>query len=95
MLIEKHLRMLGMKCRDKVTGLEGVVTSMSFDLYGCIQAIVHPGLRDGVLQETRWFDVARLEITSDLPVMDCPDFEFGAVAEGKKGPSEKPMDMKA
>lgn len=95
MLIKKHLEMLGMECRDRVTGLEGVIVTISFDLYGCIQAIVHPGLKDGALQDTIWFDIARLEIISEVPVMNRPNFEFGAVAEGKKGPSEKPRAMKA
>jgi len=96
MQVKKHLELLGMPCKDRVTGLTGVVTSIGFDLYGCVQAIVHPGLDEkGVLRDTLWFDIARLEITSDEPVMDRPDFEFGYIAEGKKGPSEKPNYGKA
>jgi len=96
MLIKKHLEMLGMPCKDRVTGMEGVITAITFDLYGCIQAIVHPGIdKNGILKDTLWFDVARLEITSSTPVMECPNFNYGAVAEGKKGPSEKPRMMKA
>jgi len=96
MQVKKHLELLGMPCKDRVTGLTGVVTSIGFDLYGCVQAIVHPGLDEkGVLRDTLWFDIARLEITSDESVMDRPDFEFGYIAEGKKGPSEKPNYGKA
>jgi len=96
MQVKKHLELLGKPCKDKVTGMEGVITSIGFDLYGCIQAIVHPGLDEkGETKETVWFDVARLEITDEEPVMDVPDFEYGHVAEGKKGPSEKPSAMKA
>ena len=42
MLIKKHLDLLGHKVKDKVSGFQGVVISMSFDLYGCIQADVRP-----------------------------------------------------
>lgn len=89
--IETHLKMLGMKVRDRVTGFEGVVISVSFDLYGCIQAIVSPGLnKDGEPGKSQWFDILRLVTTSHEPVMDVPNFEVGIVAEGKQGAAEKP-----
>lgn len=90
MSTEVHLDLLGLKVKDKVTGFKGVVTSLSFDLYGCIQAIVTPEIgKDGNKGESHWFDVTRLSITSEKPVMDLPDFEQGYVATGKKGPSAK------
>lgn len=93
---QKHIDLLGLRCRDRVTGMEGVVTCMSFDLYGCVQAIVHPGLDEkGVIKNTVWFDVARLEIIDYTPVMDVPDFSQGYIAEGKKGAAEKPGMCKA
>lgn len=93
--IEKHLAKLGCKVKDRVTGLEGVVTHVGFDLYGCIQVIVHPGLDEkGVARDTCWFDIARLEVISGTPVMDVPNFDFGPIAEGGKGPGEKPMSNK-
>ena len=59
--VKKHLSLLGKRVKDKVTGLEGVVTSVGFDLYGCIQVIIHPGLdSSGKLQDPHWFDIARL-----------------------------------
>jgi hypothetical protein len=91
MKVQDHLMLLGMPCKDRVTGMLGTITSISFDLYGCVQAIVHPGLDEkGELKDTLWFDVARLEITGGKPVMDRPNFEYGYIAEGKKGPAEKP-----
>ena len=39
---EQHFKLLGMKVKDKVTGYSGVVTSLSFDLYGCVQAVITP-----------------------------------------------------
>ena len=51
--IKEHLEMLGYRVRDKVTGYEGVVTTIGFDLYGCIQATINPGVgKDG--KSTAW-----------------------------------------
>lgn len=93
---QKHIDLLGLKCRDRVTGLKGVITCISFDLYGCVQAVVHPGIDEkGMPLGTQWYDVTRLEILDETPVMDVPDFSEGYIAEGKKGAAEKPMDNKA
>ena len=97
--IQKHLNLLGLRVRDRVTGLEGVATAVSFDLYGCIQAIVHPGRdRDNTKQLGQaWFDIARLEVLDDKPVMERPTYEFTpeAITAGKKGPADKPAFNKA
>lgn len=93
MSITHHLDFLGKKIRDKVSGVEGVVTSVSFDLYGCIQAVINRGVdKDGKQIESIWLDVGRLNVTDDTPVMPRPHFEWTpqAIAEGEKGPSEKP-----
>jgi hypothetical protein len=91
MKIQEHMALLGLKVTDKVTGFDGVVTSIAFDLYGCIQAIVTPGEgKDGKQEDSRWFDVQRLTVTGKEPVMQLPNYEFGYVAEGRKGPAEKP-----
>lgn len=70
------LSILGYKVKDRVTGFKGVVISISFDLPGCVQAIVNPGLdtKKGVVGDPMWFDVNRLEIISDNPVMTPPKF---------------------
>lgn len=94
--VQKHFQLLGQKVSDRVTGFTGVVTSLSFDLYGCIQAIIHPGVQpDGKMGDQCWFDINRLEVVSNEPVMGRPNFEFGEVAEGKKGPADKPAFGKA
>lgn len=95
MNINKHIELLGLKVEDKVTGITGIVTSVSFDLYGCIQAIINRGLdNDGKSFEQMWFDVARLRVIDPAPVMDRPNYEYGLVADGKKGPAEKPAISK-
>jgi hypothetical protein len=88
---EKHIGVLGFQVRDKVTGFEGVVESVAFDLYGCIQAIVVPPTNpDFDKCKSRWFDLSRLEIKSGGSVMQAPDFSNGKIAEGNKGPAIKP-----
>lgn len=101
--VQKHLALLGKRVEDRVTGFKGVVASMSFDLYGCVQAIVNPGIGpDGKLGESAWLDVTRLKVTDPEPVMPAPDFTFdidspqgrAAIAGGRKGPAERPRSMK-
>ena len=96
--MKEHMKLLGLRVEDKVTGAEGVVTSISFDLYGCIQGLVNPGLDEGGKPgDHLWYDVARLTITDPTPVMEVPDFNeqtTKAVAEGRKGPADKPTSAK-
>lgn len=81
MNVKKHMGLLGLRIRDKVTGYEGVVTSVSFDLYGCIQIIINPGQdKDGKLRDQIWLDVARLEVLDTTPVMPVPNYDYGPVA---------------
>lgn len=96
--LKKHLDFLGMRVEDRVTGFKGVVASVSFDLYGCIQAIVNPGANaDGVLRDSQWFDVNRLKVIAETPVMNRPEFEWTpqVISDGGKGPAERPAVCKA
>jgi hypothetical protein len=91
MNVKKNIELLGLKAQDKVTGFKGVITSISFDLYGCVQAVVNPGTdKTGKPVDSHWFDVSRLKVTSTTPVMERPDFNFGV----EKGPAEKPAMTK-
>ena len=86
MKAEQHLELLGLKATDSVTNFKGVITGISFDLYGCIQAVLQPEVdKDGKVPDGRWFDVTRLNVKSKKPVMTQPNFEKGYVAEGRKG----------
>ena len=88
--MNKHIELLGKKAKDSVTGQEGVVTTISFDLFGCVQAVITPAAKDGKLLDGNWMDVTRLEILDHEPVMSLPNFSEGYVADGKKGCAEKP-----
>ena len=85
--VHKHLDLLGMTVKDKVTQIRGVVTSVSFDLYGSIQAAVT--MNDSV---SYWYDITRLDITMGERVMPVPNFSQGYIAKGLKGPADKPIN---
>lgn len=96
--LKKHLDLLGMRVEDRVTGFKGVVATVGFDLYGCIQGVVNPGAdADGKLRDSQWFDVNRLRVIDDTPVMERPEFEWTpeVIAEAGKGPAERPAYSKA
>ena len=89
--MNSYMNMLGHEAEDCVTGFKGVVESVSFDLYGCVQTALRPkATEDGKLDDGRWFDAKRLKITSAEPVMTPQNFT--ALPAGKEiGPAEKPV----
>lgn len=91
--MKQYFDLLGLQVRDKVTAFEGVVTSIGFDLYGCVQAIVNPPMKEPAkLEEGRWFDVKRLEVMNNTPVMEVPLFSDPVEVPG---PQEKPIPSHA
>lgn len=98
MKVNENLFLLGKKAEDRVTGFTGVVVSISFDLYGCIQALLNPGMKkdkDQELGQQTWFDVGRLKILSEERVMDLPYYLNQQDTTGQKGPADKPFLGKA
>lgn len=95
-MIEQTLNMLGLKARDKVTGFRGTITSVSFDLYGCVQIALTPDAKEDQtkLDHGHWFDVHRIESNEDNRVMAVPDFKAmatkGQPSTYRHGASEKP-----
>ena len=89
--VELALRTLGLHGRDRITGISGVVTSVCFDLYGCIQLALHPGLDEkGEPRDVRWYDLVRIEIDyGTAPCVVLPDFVSPRTAR-VPGPAEKP-----
>jgi hypothetical protein len=73
----KDFDLLGFKVRDRVTEFTGVVTSISYDLFGCVQALVTPNVEESRKRgESSWFDSKRLQKISESPVMGIPDFSI-------------------
>lgn len=85
--MNEYMKLLGLKASDVVSGFSGVITSISFDLYGCVQAVISPGIdKDGKIPDGHWFDTKRLMIIDKEPVMEVPTFE--AVPGGYELPSQ-------
>lgn len=83
-----YFKLLGFRVRDAVTGMEGVVTSISFDLFGCIQAVVQPDIdkaKPNEIPQGQWYDCKRLTPLADSPVMAVPDF-----TQPENGSADKP-----
>jgi len=87
--VSAHLDLLGRRVADRVTGIEGVVTSVSYDLYGCVQAlVVPPASADKARVE--WYDVGRLKTLRGRRAMPLPDFTANYIVAAAKGPALKP-----
>lgn len=65
-----HLYLLGFEATDIITGTKGVISNISFDLYGCIQASLTQKNNKGVVEEDKWIDVTRLIKKSKERVLD-------------------------
>lgn len=90
-MISETISLLGLRATDKVTGRHGVITSVCFDLYGCVQAVVQPPAKEnGEHVEGQWTDVSRLEVNTDR-VMAVPDFDArnDVPATYDRGPAAK------
>jgi len=88
----KYLELLGLKARDKITKRAGVITSIDFDLYGCVQAILTGTVNEeGEVKSSNWLDVARLEIIDKTPVMEQPKFKAGYEFPAVHGAANKPL----
>lgn len=78
-LVTAALAMLGHKGTDIVSGQTGVVASISFDLYGCVHcALTPPAVEKDAY--TRHYDVQRIKLSDEPPVMAAPDFFARAIA---------------
>lgn len=87
-IILSHFTLLGKKGRDRVTGMTGVISCLSFDLYGCIQVTLTPSVNKDKPDEypkSTWFDVSRIEVLDNNPVMDHKFTGNDIILEGSKG----------
>jgi len=88
-VIEQHLELLGTHMKDCVTGLEGMVDTVAFDAYGCVQASLRAKAKeDGTLPEAYWFDVKRL-IQSGKRIIAMPP-HFTTPPGQETGSADKP-----
>ena len=66
----KAIELLGFRGKDKITGMSGVITSVSFDLYGCSQVVLTPTVESK--HDARWFDISRIDVDKSVKVMEPP-----------------------
>lgn len=95
-MIKSAIDLLGLRATDKVTGFSGTVTSVGFDLFGCVQVIISPPVdKEGKIPEGRWFDTNRLQLGER--VMPVPNFaqRTTPVLEHDQGPAEKSAPSRA
>jgi hypothetical protein len=101
-----YLHLLGHEVRDRVTGYKGIVTSVHFDLYGCVQAFVNLPFdeksRERDAEVGRYFDAKRLVQQSSEPVMEQPTFGMFVTPLTSEfdtsvipGPADKPLPPSA
>jgi hypothetical protein len=77
---------LGRRATDRVSGLTGVITSVSFDVAGCIQyAISPPANKDGKRESSYWVDIKHVDLAKQWAT-GAPAFEIGK----EIGAAEKP-----
>lgn len=89
--LQKAVALLGLKKQDQVTGFKGMVSSVCFDAYGCIQAVLTPeATPDGKVPDGHWYDVKRLVDTSEGEKRIFPAPDFTGVFGQENGPAEKP-----
>jgi len=95
MIYEQSVGLLGKKVKDKITGSTGIVTSVCFDLYGCIQALITPGKidKDGKeISSIGWVDINRLEVKKNKAIMKHPDFDRKyQLFKDVQGAADKPI----
>lgn len=82
-MIKEAIALLGLHAKDKVTGYEGCIISVFFDLPGCVQVGVAPKSVDGKRSIAEFFDVNRLEIDYTKRYMDTPTFDLPVLIEGE------------
>lgn len=88
-----HYQLLGLEVKDVVTGLRGIVTSISFDLNGSVQAAANPGLdKDGKVQQGTWVDTKSLFVLCSTPVRERPAFQ--SIPDGRELPRPSSLPSK-
>lgn len=95
-MIQATIDYLGQRGRDKVTNFTGTVTSVCFDLYGCVQVVLTPDVdkKNAKATDGGWYDINRVELLSEDRRMPVPQaFSEADAAPGtyEKGPAAKSL----
>jgi hypothetical protein len=89
--MKKHIGLLGHKVSDPVTGITGIVSSISFDVSGCIQAAVRISpKKEGGIGESFWIDTKQLKRLTKTPVVKAATFDIIPGSQMKPAISSHP-----
>lgn len=71
------VNLLGYEGKDRITKQSGVISSIAFDLYGCIQVLLTPLKVENNtdIKVQGWFDINRIEIKKGKKIMEAYYFE--------------------
>jgi hypothetical protein len=91
-----HISNLGLKADDKISGFNGVITTVSFSSEGIekIFYLLQPGECKEEYKTSVWFDSQRV-IVSGSRVMNMPNYEWGVQAEAKQGANDVSRSIRA
>ena len=91
--MDKIFNKLGFKGVDRISGYRGVIESVSFDIYGCVQYLLRREVKDNDpnTDVAAWYDEKRIRVTGKQRVIKC---DFKDLCE-IKGPAKKPDDKRA
>ena len=76
----------GVWAKDEITGFTGVVTGRCEYITGCNQVLLAGRATDGKPGESRWFDVPRVTVDTNMPQFVMPK-EATAAAPGPDTPA--------
>lgn len=91
-----HISNLGLKADDRLSGFNGVITTVSFCAEGTekIFYLLQPGECKEEYKTSVWFDCKRV-IVSGSRVMNMPNYEWGVQAEAKQGANDVSRSIRA
>jgi len=80
---KQPIELLGAVVKDKVTGHQGIATSIIYMLSGSVQAHVDPGVgKDGKMRDSYAFDIDRLQFIKKGPVAPTPADDTSQITLG-------------
>jgi len=81
------IEQLGKEGTDKITNFKGVISSVSFDLYGCAQYWLTPKAnKDMIIPEGKWMDHGRIKLGKRIVSIEEVQVDDGDGPESKGPP---------
>lgn len=85
--MQHHQFKLGSKLRDKVTGLTGIATAVTYHLYGCERFYLQPPVdKDGKQRDGLYCDAPQLELLHESGLEETKNSETGGPKNNEVSP---------